>query len=252
MSTMPEFTSLICGFTALAANLCPHCIQPTTSVLVADWSFNGTTDEVSPSQMGKATILNPSASTALKFDDAAPIADHVKQGFIQVRAPAYLNIPAVTFIQDSSFTMSWDMRIPNWPTKRTMLLTNWKSGMWQFLTYYDPDGKVGCQLRRNMDTDGSNPEQGLVDVSTITALPLGVWRNITFTFDRTKRTLYVYVDGKKSNESVVRSSVTDLSLHTSNSTQFQFGFKADENNPNGVMNADIRNLRFFRLYTNPV
>ncbi|PPR02876.1 hypothetical protein CVT24_002298 [Panaeolus cyanescens] len=145
--------------------------------------------------------------------------------------------------------MSWDMRIPALLSTRMVLLSNWKKDMWQFISFLDPDGRVGLHTRRNMHTSGSDPDQGLVDVLTASAIPIGQWVNIAFSFDRTKRTLYVYVNGKRSNESVVRSSVTDLTLHTSNATHFQFGLQADTFTGNGTMNADIRNLRFFKLFT---
>jgi hypothetical protein len=99
-----------------------------------------------------------------------------------------------------------------------------------------------------MVTNGSNPEQDLVVVTTSKPVPVGTWFDVAFSYDAPTRSYSVYIDQKKSASSVVRSSVTDLTLHTSNVKYVQFGNKADDNSI-GNLNADLRNLRFFKLHT---
>ncbi len=167
---------------------------------------------------------------------------------MKIRNPGYLNVPNVN-IQADSFTIAFSLRLAAALTTRQILLANWTSGQWQYITMIDAAGTLSGALRRNMQTSGSNPEQGLVDVTTAKPVPVGAWFDVAFTYDAPTRTFSVYIDQQKSSSSVVRSSVTDLTLHTSNVKYVQFGNKADDNPSTGNLNADLRDLRFFKLHT---
>lgn len=167
---------------------------------------------------------------------------------MKIRNPGYLNIPNVN-IQADSFTIAFSLRLAAASTTRQILLANWTSGQWQYITTVDAAGTLSGSLRRNMQTNGSNPEQGLVDVTTAKPVPVGTWFDVAFSYDAPTRAFSVYIDQQKSSSSVVRSSVTDLTLHTSNVKYVQFGNKADDNPSIGNLNADLRDLRFFKLHT---
>lgn len=228
----------------LASNLCPHCFLPDTSTQIAHWSFNGTLDDISANQVGPAVIVG--SNVGLAFEDA-PRSQREK-GYIKIRNPGYLNIPNVN-IQSESFTFAFSLRLTVASTTRQILLSNWTSGQWQYLTTVDAAGTLTSSLRRNMQTNGSDPEQGLVDVTTAKPVPIGTWFDVAFSYDVPTRTYSVYIDQQKSASSVVRSSVTDLTLHTSSVKYVQFGNKADDVPSTGNLNADLRNLRFFKLHT---
>ena len=203
-------------------------------------------DDTSSNQVGPATIVGNNVQLA--FEDAAPHSHVVEQGYIRIRNPGYLNIPNVN-IQSDSFTISFSLRLAAASTARQILLSNWSSGQWQYITTVDANGTLTGVLRRNMYTSGSNPDQDLVSVSTARPVPVGAWFDVAFTYDAPTRTFSVYVDLEKSASSVVRSSVTDLTLHTSNVRYVQFGNKADDSPSTGNLNADLRDLRFFKLHT---
>jgi len=228
----------------LASTLCPHCFLPNTSTQIAHWSFHGTLDDISSNQVGPAVIVG--SNVGLAFEDTS--LTQLEKGYIKIRNPGYLNIPNVN-IQSSSFTFAFSLRLAAASTTRQILLSNWTSGQWQFLTTVDATGTLTSSLRRNMDTNGSNPEQGLVDVTTAKPVPVGTWFDVAFSYDASTRTYAVYIDQQKSASSVVRSSLTDLTLHTSNVKYVQFGNKADDGASTGNLNADLRNLRFFKLHT---
>jgi len=227
----------------LASNLCPQCFLPNTSTQIAHWSFNGTLDDISANQVGPAVIVG--SNTGLAFEDASR--SQLERGYIKIRNPGFLNVPNVN-IQSESFTFAFSLRLAAASTVRQILLSNWTSGQWQFLTVVDAAGTLSSTLRRNMETNGSNPEQDLVRVTTAKPVPVGTWFDVAFSYDAPTRTYSVYIDQQKSASSVVRSSVTNLTLHTSNVKYVQFGNKADDNSI-GNLNADLRNLRFFKLHT---
>ncbi|KAF9033803.1 concanavalin A-like lectin/glucanase domain-containing protein [Panaeolus papilionaceus] len=231
------------------SKLCPCCLLPNTSALMGHWSFNGTLDDVSPNRLGPAVLVAGNSGTALAFETQWPTNfEPNSKGFVKVRTPGWINIPSLQFIQNESFTLAFSLRLSQAFTTRQTLLGNWTSGNWQFITFAEANGKLSCSLRRNMQTNGSNPEQGLVDVETSAAVPVGSWIDVAFTYDATKRTLAVYIDGVKSNSSSIRASVTDTTLHTSTSSTFQLGLKADDQPNAGTLNADIRHVRAFKLY----
>ena len=227
----------------LASNLGPHCFLPNTSTQLAHWSFHGTLDDISPNQVGPAVIIG--SNVGLAFEDTTRT--QLEKGYIKIRNPGYLNIPNVN-IQSESFTFTFSLRLAAASTTRQILLSNWSSGQWQFITTVDATGTLTSDLRRNMQTNGSNPEQDLIAVTTAKPVPVGTWFDVAFSYDAPTRSYSVYINQEKSATSVVRSSVTDLTLHTSDVKYVQFGNKADDNPSTGNLNADLRDLRFFKLH----
>jgi hypothetical protein len=226
------------------SKLCTHCFLPNTSTQIAHWSFHGTLDDVSANQVGPAVIVG--SNVGLAFEDESR--SELDKGYIKIRNPGYLNIPNVN-IQSASFTFAFSLRLTAVSITPQVLLSNWSSGQWQFISTVDATGRLSSTLRRNMQTNGSNPEQDLVGVTTANPVPVGSWFDVAFSYDALSRTYSVYINQEKSASSVVRSSVTDLTLHTSNAKYFQFGNKADERPSIGRLNADLHNLRFFKLHT---
>jgi Concanavalin A-like lectin/glucanases superfamily len=227
----------------LGSNLFPQGFLPNTATQIAHWSFDDTLNDISANQVGPAVIVG--SNTGLVFEDAS--GSQLKRGYIKIRNPGFLNVPNVN-IQSESFTFAFSLRLAAASTARQILLSNWSSGQWQYLNVVDAAGTLSSTLRRNMETNGSNPEQDLVSVTTAKPVPVGTWFDVAFSYDTPTRTYSVHIDQQKSASSVVRSSVTDLTLHTSNVQYVQFGNKADDNSI-GNLNADLRDLRFFKLHT---
>ncbi|KDR71434.1 hypothetical protein GALMADRAFT_213760 [Galerina marginata CBS 339.88] len=226
------------------SNLCPHCFLPNTSTQIAHWSFHGTLDDISVNQVGPAVVVG--SNVGLAFEDTTRT--QLEKGYIKIRNPGYLNVPNLN-IQAESFTFAFSLRLPTVSTTRQILLSNWSAGQWQFITVVDAAGTLSGTLRRDMQTNGSNPDQDLVAVTTAKPVPVGSWFDVAFSYDAPTRTFAVYVDQQKSAFSVVRSSVTDLTLHTSTVKYVQFGNKADDGASVGNLNADLSDLRFFKLHT---
>src|ERR1700722_19186267 len=210
-----------------------------TQTQLAHWSFDGTLDDISAKQLGPAVIVG--GNVALAFDN--DFSGELDEGYIKIRNPGFVNVPHVN-IRTASFTIAFSLRLPSASTGTQYLLCDWSSGQWQFMNSIGPYGTLSSTLRRNMQTDGSNPEQDLVTVTTAKPVPVGAWFDVALAYDVPSRTYTVYIDQLKSAASVVRSSVTDLTLHTSSTKYYQFGNKADSGNA-GQLNADLRNLRLF-------
>jgi hypothetical protein len=210
-----------------------------TQTQLAHWSFNGTLDDISAKRLGPAVIVG--GNVALAFDNA--FSGELDEGYITIRNPGYVNVPHVN-ISSTSFTIAFSLRLPTASTTRQILLSDWTAPQWQFITTIDAAGTLSSTLRRNIQTAGSDPEQDLVSVTTAKPVPVGAWFDVALAFDVPTRTYTVYIDQRKSAASVVRSSVSDLTLHASTTKYYQFGNKADDGNF-GELNADLRNLRLF-------
>ncbi|KAF8969215.1 hypothetical protein BDZ97DRAFT_1754810 [Flammula alnicola] len=181
------------------SKLCPHCFLPDTSTQIAHWSFHGTLDDISANQVGPAVIVG--SNVGLAFEDASR--SQLEKGYIKIRNPGYLNIPNI-------------------------LLSNWSSGQWQFISTVDATGTLSSELRRNMQTDGSNPEQGLVAVTTAKPVPVGTWFDVAFSYDASKRTYSVYIDQQKSASRLLQAKGRE---------SYQIRDKMHENNLSGPLAA---------------
>ncbi|KAF5319747.1 hypothetical protein D9619_008878 [Psilocybe cf. subviscida] len=169
-----------------------------------------------------------------------------KSRYVQIRQPGYLSIPAVD-IRAINFAIEFNLRMPSTPTSRGILLSNWQSGQWQYIMTIDAAGTISFDLRRNMFTNGSDPTQDLVAVTTAAKVPVGTFFKVVYIYNTTQRTLSVYIDGAFSASAVVRPGITDLTLHTSTQPYVQFGNKADDVPVTGELNADLSELRFLEL-----
>lgn len=195
---------------------------------LAHWTFNGDFDDASPAKLAAAVPMG--SNVALLGD------------YVSIRLPGYLNLPSVD-IQNTSFTVAFNMRVPTSMTAgKSYLYADWSPGQWQFLSQIDAAHTISVQLRRNIETNGANPEQDLVAVTSSIPVPLGEWFDVAWAFDRPARTLTLYFNQQSVGSATVRCSVLDLSLKTSNSTYYQFGRKGDEATH---LDADLRHLRVY-------
>ncbi|KAF5315013.1 hypothetical protein D9619_007108 [Psilocybe cf. subviscida] len=204
-----------------------------SSTLLGYWPFVGTYYDLSPNARGPALVNG--ANVAL-----SPL------GYVEIRQPGFLSIPAVD-IRTISFAITFTLRLPSAPTSRQILLSNWKTNEWQYLMTVDAAGTMTFLLRRNINTNGSNPTQDLVSVTTAATVPIGTFFNVIYTYNTSQRTLSVYINGILSASAVVPSQFTDLTLHNATQTYVQFGSKADDTPVTGKLNADLSQLLFLKL-----
>ncbi|KAF5319691.1 hypothetical protein D9619_008881 [Psilocybe cf. subviscida] len=207
-----------------------------TTTLLGYWPFVGTYYDVSPNSRGPA--LYKGTNVSLGFENNV--------GFVQIRKPGFLNVPAVD-LRTISFAIEFTLRVASVPQARQILLSNWQSTQWQYLMTLDTAGKMSLTLRRNMDTNGSDPTQDLVSVTTAATVPVGKFFNVAYVYDSTRRKLSVFINGVLSASSVVRQEVTDLTLHTSTQEYVQLGNKGDDSPTTGNLDADLSQLRFYQL-----
>jgi len=157
----------------------------------------------------------------------------------QINYGGYLNMPATPQIDTRSFTWSWSMTLQD-GIGRQILFADWSSYLWSFMVTYE-GGNVVVQLRRDFQTSGSDPDQGLVTVSA--PFPANTWSDFAFNFDHASRTASIYLGSVLAASEVVRPELTNLNLHTGSSF-YQFGVKADDGFY-GQMAGAVKNLRIF-------
>ncbi|KAF5319511.1 hypothetical protein D9619_008879 [Psilocybe cf. subviscida] len=205
-----------------------------TSQLLGYWPFVGTYYDVSTNGRGPATVQGNNVQLA--FANYA--------GYVQIRKPGFLNIPAVD-LRAINFSIELTLHLPSLPTSTQTLLSNWQSGNWQYWMAFEPDGTVFFTLRRNMSTSGSDPTQDLVVVRT--KVPVGRFFNAVYVYNSTQRKFSAFIDGKLADSAVVRQEVTDVTLHAATQQYVQFGNKGDDKPTTGVLDADLCQLRFYQL-----
>jgi len=204
------------------------------SKLLGYWPFVGSYYDVSTNARGPATVQGNNVQLA--FEQHA--------GYVQIRKPGFLNIPAVD-LRTINFSIELTLRFSSIPTSRQTLLSNWQSGNWQYWMALETDGTVFFTLRRNMYTAGSDPTQDLVVVQT--KVPVGRFFNAVYVYNSHCRKFSVFIDGALAASAVVRQEVTDLTLHTATQQHVQFGNKGDDWPTTGVADADLSQLRFYEL-----
>lgn len=97
---------------------------------------------------------------------------------------------------------------------------------WKFLFSVSSSGPYG-ELRRNIDSGGSDPAQGLVTVSG-GGIPLvpGRWHDVTWVWHRATKTLRSYVDGVAADTK--STSYPDITLQRNNHKEYVIGWKNDD------------------------
>ena len=97
---------------------------------------------------------------------------------------------------------------------------------WKFMFSVSSSGPYG-ELRRNIDSRGSDPAQGLVSVSG-GGIPLvpGRWHDVTWVWHRATKTLRSYVDGVAADTK--STSYPDITLQRNNHKEYVIGWKNDD------------------------
>eukprot|EP00658_Telonema_sp_P-2_P017224 TRINITY_DN16669_c0_g1_i3.p1 TRINITY_DN16669_c0_g1~~TRINITY_DN16669_c0_g1_i3.p1 ORF type:complete len:346 (+),score=40.62 TRINITY_DN16669_c0_g1_i3:145-1038(+) len=131
------------------------------------------------------------------------------------------------------FTILVRFRVSDWSChQRAPLLSNWVRH-WSFLLFCSKNQGPLLELRRNINSGGSDPEQGLVTVQctsqhgTPIQLPME-WTVCGFTWSRARRTLTSYLNGNKCQESTVRESAAhDVNVQQNREQHVLVGGKGD-------------------------
>ncbi|KAF5319519.1 hypothetical protein D9619_008713 [Psilocybe cf. subviscida] len=205
------------------------------SQLLGHWPFAGNYNDASAYARGPATVQGYNVQ----------LASEQGTGYVQIRRPGFLNIPSVD-LRTINFSIELRLRFPSLPTSgRQTLLSNWQWANWQYWMALEPDGRVFFTLRRNMQTNGSDPSQDLVVVWA--RVPVGRFFNAVYVYDSTRRNFSVFIDGALAGSETVRQEVTDVTLHTATQPYVQFGNKGDDWPKTGVADVDLSALRFYQL-----
>lgn len=212
------------------------CVSAYTNVkaseLLAHFPFFGTYFDVSTYERG----------CALAIGNNVQLAWDQKRGYVQIRKPGFLNIPLVD-LRAIPFSIEFSLRFQTPPLSRQWLLTNWQDQNWQYWIFVDPDGTMSCGLRAN--TKPTDPAKDLVIVQA--KVPFGKFFDAVFVYDTTRRTFSIFINGVLGGTASVDPSFSDLTLHTSSQQFIQFGNKGDDSPVTGVLDADLSQLRFYKL-----
>ncbi|XP_064649823.1 uncharacterized protein LOC135501582 [Lineus longissimus] len=142
---------------------------------------------------------------------------------LELNGTGYAHVPAVKF-QKQDFTIEmWFKSIAN--GKRQVLFADW-SKPWQFIIAVKADGKIQVDLRRNINSAGSDPKQNLIEASG-GSVTRGVWQHLVVTYWHVSGTCVIYL-----NDQVVSSLSTtypDHDLQVNDHPTYEVGYKKDGN-----------------------
>lgn len=111
---------------------------------------------------------------------------------------------------------------------RVPLLHDWVYP-WSFGVFATTSGP-NMELRRNINSHGSDPEQGLIYTQGKVDLPnggLNQWVVCAFTWSPSQRTMQCFVNGQLLDTQTVRPSVQDVVVQRNTHSHFYLGWKND-------------------------
>jgi len=165
-------------------------------------------------------LLIVSAILALAAADPIEVlAEHTLTG------SGFQTVPAVKF-QSRTFTICVKFKLNNF-NKLQSLVGDWTK-YWQFLFRIQSNNQLGLTLRRNIDSEGSDPEQDLVSVTGGNVASTHDWQTACAAWDNQGGTAYLFL-----NNALVADKSTTYSSHTlqeNNHATYQVGWKGDGRN----------------------
>lgn len=123
---------------------------------------------------------------------------------------AYVSTPRLD-LHATNFTIATKLFLDSIKV-RNIVLGNWGAAgnSWQLLLAVNVGGQIVLNLRRDLDTNGSNPEQDLITLVSSAPVTEKAWHHIAATFDWGADGLHplasLYLDGKPvgSQEGVIK------------------------------------------------
>lgn len=172
---------------------------------------------------------------------------------IHLNRGAYFTAPELD-LHATDFTIGARVKVRS-TANRNIILGNWSSEgqSWQLLLAVLAGGKLAVNLRKDMETNGSDPDQDLVALVGNTALQAGVAAKIAVTFtwgaDRRtpKATLYVNgaVDGEQSPAVVVTPVIRNPYTLMATSNPYLIGRKQDSSDDDSYYAGEIADLQIY-------
>lgn len=145
---------------------------------------------------------------------------------------AFATIPRKD-ITKTSFTMTFVFRLPpGLVSHRQILLGDW-THPWSFLVYIHAGGRVGTNLRKNIFSHGSDPDQDLITLGEAEVPPEcppvqgGAWTHVAVAWDREHGVCTSYVNGVFAESSAARMPAANMDLQTTAHPRFFIGCKED-------------------------
>ncbi len=198
----------------------------------------------------------PAAALPARGDEGAPLL-HLSE--ISLPLGGYFTAPAMD-LHATDFTLATNVYLdPENASHRNIIFGNWGSqdNAWQMLFYVLGDGRPGVNLRRDMVTNGSDPQQDLVTLVGSTVVPGGAWHHVAVTFtwgpDGRQPTCTLYVDGAAAGSaSPAVTEVPNLRnpytlMPTRN--RYWIGLKEDSRGHSDPDSLFAGQMRDFRLYS---
>jgi len=136
---------------------------------------------------------------------------------------SFAETPALP-IHETSFTMAFWVHPDDPQSGQPALFADW-SYRWSWMLRLW-EGRLMAVLRRNINSEGSDPEQDLVSVATPQTLPLGRWSHVALVWDRDAGYLSLFVDCKQ--VSAGKRAYEEQTIQENDHRVWQIGLKADE------------------------
>ena len=166
---------------------------------------------------------------------------------------AYLSTSRMD-LHATSFTIAAKVNLAS-TTTRNILLGNWGSAgnSWQLLFAVNAGGLPSISLRKDLLTNGSDPEQDLVLLTANAGVAAGAFRHIATTFDWGQDWIHptakLYVDGREAGSvsptitpnSKVRNPYTLMPTRN----PYLIGRKEDTSDDNSWFSGQITDLRVY-------
>lgn len=147
----------------------------------------------------------------------------------------------------TSFTLFFAFRLTSL-RERNILVGDW-TYPWQFMVTILPNGGVGVNLRKNINSMGSDPLQDLVAMEGRGPGPKvisGEWTHVAVVWNRETQQCISYVNGDES-ERVVAAPAASLDLQENDHEFYRLGSKEDHHlgSPDGRFSGAMSVVEIF-------
>eukprot|EP00475_Leptophrys_vorax_P018981 TRINITY_DN25949_c0_g1_i1.p1 TRINITY_DN25949_c0_g1~~TRINITY_DN25949_c0_g1_i1.p1 ORF type:complete len:365 (-),score=65.77 TRINITY_DN25949_c0_g1_i1:79-1173(-) len=180
-----------------------------------------------------------------RLTEAGFFQEHGGRTCAVMQADCWIDFPAVD-ISLRSFSMTCMVYFPKaWNHIGGTAFGNWDVRKWQFLTRFLPREMQLC-LRRNYDSNGSDPKQDLLGISgSMSSLaPRDQWMRACFMYNKDTQEASLWLNDEKIGSGIVQDSYRgEIVRHHHPGARYCFGLKADDGRPS--MHACVRDIVIF-------
>jgi hypothetical protein len=154
---------------------------------------------------------------------------------------AAIRVPRIGIAQ-SDFTFAAWVKL-NETGSRSILFGDWVS-YWQFLLAVVDGGRVAANLRRNINSGGSDPTQDLITLRTSPGVAAGQWCHVAVTWNRGAGVCTGYIGGAAAG-SATPQPPNERDLQANNHPFYWIGRKEDSGDASSWLHGMISDVRLY-------